>query len=393
MHARRLMKGGLGERFWSSSSVCVVISNLFVMSGIHAEGPRPKVEDPEFDLPKLSPWDVSIDLRAAGGYNDNITMGSVNPEGSPTLVTGVDLSVLRLPMDGTAFSFLFVGDDTRFLTGKRAQKEQTFFASAELRRDIHDTWQAGGAALYSYMDSPFDDPTTEATLGVVRAVGHGMNVKPFVGHELGAGLFLELAGDFSRQLFQSPLDNYWDLGTKVNLKRSLGRRSELSVQYSWLERAYDTREQATVDGSAIPGTGLDYSIQRLQVNWVQAFDGHRRWRLSLRGGAEVYRDNGSGYYDYNRYFASSTLRYVTGKWEFRVQGDFSAYDYAEQLTVAAPYEARKKLTVSGGGRVERSLSRKLKWYTEYSYERSLANQVIDEYVVNTVFSGLDWELP
>src|SRR5437868_9795814 len=58
-------------------------------------------------------WDRTLDVRLAGGLKDNLLLSHNVSEASAFILSGLDLILLRLPVDATLFSFFFSGDDIR----------------------------------------------------------------------------------------------------------------------------------------------------------------------------------------------------------------------------------------------------------------------------------------
>src|SRR5881628_1121107 len=53
----------------------------------------------EFLPEEPSPWDKSLNLQAGFGYKDNLALSPTNREHSIYVLSGLDLTVLRLPLD------------------------------------------------------------------------------------------------------------------------------------------------------------------------------------------------------------------------------------------------------------------------------------------------------
>lgn len=348
--------------------------------------------DSALALPEVSLWDVSVNLRAAAGYKDNVMLSRFGAEASPVFMSGADLLVFRVPTGGAELSFMFSGDDTRFVSAQGADKEQTFFALAELKRQCANGWGGGFGLQYFYMDQVLDASTLDYGAGSIQARGHGLVLDPSVRRKLSAADTLELEFPINRFYYAWPLDDYWEGGPKLALKHGYGWRSEIGVSYEVARRPYDNRWQANAAGVLLPDTGLEFLLQRAEAAWRHHWDANRRWRSTAKLGVEINEDNGSGYFDYKRYFVSQQLRFRAGGWELRAQGSLRFYDYALQTVSATDPAKRNKMLVIAGFRAERSLAKKLKLFAEFEHESSLANVTYDAYRVNLVYAGVDWEL-
>lgn len=340
---------------------------------------------------RISAWNLSSAVRANGGYKDNVLLSSFHPSGSAFAGAGLDLFVMRLPWDGSEVNLLLTADDRHYFSVAEANEEATVLASAQFRKTFAAGWAVGLSGEYFFMNQVFDASATEADLGIVLARGHSVGVRPVISRSLGRSTWLDLELGVTRQWLDEPLDNYWETGPKFRLRHEYGPGSELYLSYELYRRPYDTREQTAADGTDLPGTKLSFDWQRVETGWRQHWDQRRRWRTTTRLGFDVNADNGSGYYDYHKYFVAEQLRWRCGHWDLRLQGGLNYYRYALQQVSPEDPSARKKPLVTAGARVTRELSGKLKAVAEYEYEQSMSNQTYDAYRFNTVVFGFEWE--
>src|SRR5687767_14330905 len=114
--------GDLIQMFYSRvlqnprSCFCLVVGPVaiaFCLSVNHAAA-----EANEFipDVPSI--WEKSLNLRGGFGYKDNLLLSRTNREESSLILSGIDLSLYRLPLDGKQFTLFVTGEDTRFLEGR-----------------------------------------------------------------------------------------------------------------------------------------------------------------------------------------------------------------------------------------------------------------------------------
>ena len=347
----------------------------------------------EADLPPLSIWSQSVTLRAASGYKDNVLLSHLGAQASAFWLTGLDAMVFRLPTDGREFSFMFSGEDIRYFSSPDADHEQTFFALAQGRVPLGDGWDLGLAAQYFYEDQVLDVSATETGLGTILVRGHGLTLRPGLRRDLGHGVMLEVEFEANRQYLAAPLDDYWEGGPKLALRKSYGNRSEIGLSYEMDRRFYDHRPQLDEFGFELAGTSLAFQTQRTELLWHQNWDHDRHWGSTLRGGVDINRDNSSGYFDFKKYFVSAQMSVDLGTWHFQPRAVFGVYDYDVQVAgfTDTSYFLRRKMTLLLNCRVEKQLSRKLKVFGEVENERSQGNEDDDKYRVNRVFGGLSWD--
>jgi hypothetical protein len=199
--------------------------------------------------------------------------------------------------------------------------------------------------------------------------------------------WIELAGTAQRALYREPLDDLWEGGPKLTLGLDYGHYSTVSVSYSWNLRAYDTREQLGLDQVGIPGTSLRFKQHDVEAALRHNWDNERHWRTVTRLGLQVSRDNGPGFYDYDRWYAAQQIRYVAKTWELRTQGKISSYAFPHQEATSLDQDERHKTLVGADVRGEKTVWRGLKLFASYEYEQSIANRPADEYHVNIVAGG------
>jgi hypothetical protein len=341
--------------------------------------------------PKPTLWDCSVSVRAAAGYKDNLMLSNKGAQDSAFWRSGLDLMLFRLPSGGAEYSFFFSGDDWRFISGEQPDKEQTFFAVAQAEREIDGRWGYGCSLQYFYQDQVLDASITETNLFPIQVQGHGLAVRPGARLNIGHGAWAEVEFPLNRYYFAEPLDDYWEGGPRFVLRRPYGRQSEMSVSYEIGQRRYDTRLRTDADGYSIEGTSLEFMVQRAEFAWSHYWETKRRFRTVLKGGFESNQDNGSGYFDYKRYFASLGLRWKSGAFEARASGSLGVYDYSVQPGAEGLDPKRAKTTVTLDASLGLNLSKRLRAFAEFEHEESLANIPFDNYRVNTVCSGLEWE--
>jgi hypothetical protein len=340
---------------------------------------------------KIKAWEATYSVRGLGGYKDNVLLSGVRPEGSGFAVLGADVFLMRLPIDGPEVSVLLSAEDRHYFEVAEANEEATVVANASVKQRLGEGWLASVQGQYFFMNQVFDASLTEVDVGVVVARGHGLSGRPGVSRSLGYGTWLDFEYPFTRQYFDTPLDNYWEGAARLALRHGFGVRSEVGVSYENGWRAYDTRERVTAEGVAEAGTRLGYEVQRAEASWRQHWDARKRWRTVLRLGLESNKDDGSGYFDYQRCYVSGQVRFQGWGWEAQVQASYGDYGYAVQTVGDGDNSLRSKGLYGFGARVARGLGHGFKGYAEYEFERSVSNRAIDEYQVSTVSGGIEWE--
>ena len=338
-------------------------------------------------------WDKSIEARTGVGYKDNVLLRHDNPAGSPFVASGLELSVIRLPLDGLRFYFFLNAEDLRYWHQVGVDKEETVLVDSEARKDLDEHWKIGAGLQYAYLNQVLDVSTIESGLSTAQVQGHGLTLRPFLRNELGTGTWLQFELPITRQFLKSPLDNYWQYGAKFILGQDFGRQSELTLSYTTSTLLYDTRVQFGAGGFEIPGAPLELSQYKAELAWQHHWDAARHWRSTTKLLFDYNQDNGSGFFNYYQYEVSEQLRYQNAGWEIRAKAGAAYYHFPVQtanLTNVLNAPSLSKTTAFVNLRVERKIATFLKVFAEYENEHSLSNDPFDRYRVNTVSGGLEW---
>lgn len=371
---------------------------LLVLFAPLAAQPAPPSPDPAIpglpalpDLPALSPWDTMFTLQSSAGYKDNVSLSAVRPSGSSFLRNQAEIIVFRLPVDGWEFNAFLSGQDTRFLASDVVNMEQNALAHARLKKTWSERWSSSVAGEYIYQNQVLDLSTSLATPTVLAVESHTYSAHFAVRRKFAERWWWELEPTLTRQDFNSPLDDYWEGGPKLSIGREYGHRSEMSVSCELNRRPYDHREQFNRAAAAIPGSELAFTQHRAQLVWKHHWDEQRHWRTTTKLGYESSQDNGPGYYDFRKWQVSQQLRWAAAPWEVSLTGRFADYKYPHQPVAPGDPRAIERTGFTLTLHAERSLTKRLKWFFDYDFERSLANQPATGYAVNLLNLGLSAE--
>ena len=333
-------------------------------------------------------WDHSSSARAGFGSKDNVLLSHSHPQQSAFASAGFEASIFRLAEDGTHFSFLFTADDNHYFSVPQLDDELLVAAQMQFNKPFASVWQASFLLDYFYQDQVLDVSATEVNLQTVHVIGHNLQFTPALRREVGGAGWLELSAPVARRVFRDPLDSYWEAGPKLTFGHPYGRKSEWAVSYSFTGRPYDTRTQTTSSGQSIPGSHLDFQQHKFEIASWHFWDEPRRWRTVTKLSYRLNKDNGSGYFDYDRLQVSEQLRYRAKPWEGFAEIRFGHSLYGVQEVSATDHSPRELSELVWHVRVERQFQTWLKAYADFEQEHSFSNQTIERYVVNTVSGGL-----
>jgi hypothetical protein len=343
-------------------------------------------------LPESALWDTSATLRGGLGYKDNVPL-STAPQSSPFFLSGLDLLLYRLPLDGLDTSFLLTGDDTRYWRNPDGiYKEDLFLASGQVTKHFGTQWQAGLEVRGIYADQVVEELIATNGVQAVQARGYTLSARPFVRRNLGEAWWVQLEAPISHEWWQTPLDDYWKLGGQVLLGFAPGPRSRLSLSYGGFYLPHDDWLAADAQGLPLSdNTKLAIWRQVAELKWEQTWDAQRHWRSTTKLSFQYDQDNGGGWFDYYRYQAAEDLVFRTRDWEVRGSASIGYQPFPIQ-TVSPTSGLNLYLTsIELTARVERRLYKDLRVFGQFTHDQSISNDPSSEYKANTVTGGLSYE--
>lgn len=328
------------------------------------------------NLSPFAVWDVSARVTAGLGYRDNVLRSSLATENSGFFLSTADATFIRLSESGSYLAFYLLGEDTRYFDAPSVDYEQFFSGTAQFTTPAGARNELGVEASYLYQHQILDVSETEASLRRVLVDGHSITLHPHWKHTLGPDWAILLEGMGFRQIYESELDDYWDASGRLGLIRTYGNRSEVAVGYQALLRLFDTREQFDEFGVIVPDTSLYYWQHEVGGRWRHHWDEARHWRTTSKLSYMFSRDNGSGYFDYDRLLFSEQLRWSAGNWEIKAGARFGWYFYRVQQIGG---DDRERAYVVLDARVERRLGKHWLIYAAAEREWDTSNDPLDEY--------------
>jgi len=336
----------------------------------------------------ISLWDATVRLEVGGGYRDNVLQSHVAKESSALVSIAGDVSVMRLSETGSELVLLLLGEDIQYADAPSVDGERFAAASAQFSTPLGLREKVGANLDYLYQYQVLDVSETEAELTRVLVEAHSLGFRPNWEHTLTPGWVAQLELGAQRQLYGGDLDDFWESAGKLSLVHTYGRRSDVSVGFQSAHWIYDTREQTDAAGVAINNTSLVYWRPEISVQWRHYWGEARHWRSRTRVSWLWNRDNGSGYYDYDRLLGSETITWRPDKWEFSAGARFGWYRYHLQEIDGERLERWYALLEL---RAERRLTRRLFLFAVGEREWDFSNDPVDEYNVWTARGGVGVE--
>jgi hypothetical protein len=349
--------------------ICAIASLLPLLSIAASSGK-------ETNTAPAAVWDTSVRATSGFGYRDNVLRSGLSTESSAFFNASADASFLRLAESGAYLSFFLLGDDTRYFDAPSVNYEQFFSADAQAVTPVGTSDELGSQFNYLYQHQVLDVSETEGVQARMLVDGHSYALRSHWKHTLRPGWAVQLEAAGLRQLYDGDLSDYWEAGGRWSLIRTYGHRSELSLGYQFKSLLYDSREEYTSDGAAIPGTSLIYWQNELGAQWRHHWDQARHWRTTSKFSYLFNRDNGAGYFDYDRVLFSQQLRWAAGGWEIKANARCGWYFYPVQQI---GNEDLERSYVALDFRVERRLGKHWLLYAVGEREWNASNDSLDQY--------------
>jgi hypothetical protein len=337
-------------------------------------------------------WDEQISLSSGLGYNNNVLLSAFNPHGSAFFINGLDLIVMRLPLDGWKIVGSITGDDIRYWHNVGASGEDSFISSLGVERELPDGWQAGLEALGLYENEVLDISTSQGVPVTALVEGYGITGQPSLRKDLMAGLWLKLEVPVTRWYFEAPLDDYWEFGPIVTAGYDFGKRADITMSYGASYQSHD--EWMALDAFGRPlSQRLEIFQHRAELAWHQYWDSHRRWRSSTRLIFVYKEDNGGGYFNYYQYQAVEDVLWQTADWKITGSAQAAYEDYPVQGIGILNGETLHRALLDLSLEVERRLFKGFKGFAKLEYQRAISNEAASagDYNGTTVSGGLRWE--
>jgi hypothetical protein len=333
-------------------------------------------------------YDYSSQASTSVGYRDNVLYSSVTQENSPFSKMSFDTSMMRISDSGSLLVLYLLGEDTRYWGAQSDNYEQLVCGSVQYITPVGERDEVGLAADYLYLHQILDASDTQADLYRVLVEGHSVTLSPHWKHIFGNGWAAQVKAGAQRQTYRESLDDYSEALGKMSLIYSYGNRSELSVGWQYLVRHYDTRTQTDPGGTSLADTRLRYYQNEFSSRWRHNWDSDRHWQTTTRFSALFNRDNGSGYFDYNRLLLRQQVRWNRGNWSASAAAGLGWYLYKTQRIDA---DRREHSYTVIDARIERKISARWRLYVAAEREWNMSNDPLNEFRGWMASAGLTFE--
>lgn len=349
----------------------------------------------------LPEWQTIVSATTGTGYKDNVFLAHADPRGSPFVSLAGELMWLRTGETGPRFNLFANVEARNFFGSGFSHQEYTAFSQAQLEYDFNQRLQGSIAAHYYYQDQLLNVAFLELTPNQTNEQTTVVRAAPVLGHTLGLqpGVRLQLAGlnwvaletPVNRQFFERPLDDYWDAGFRLTLGHNYGWESKVSLSYEPSWWFYDSDPALTATGEVIPDSLRRRFQHNVRLAWQHHLDNKKRWTTVAGVGARLNRENGGGFYDYHKWFASGRIQYRAHGWEISAEGRFAFYDYLNQTVSETDPTLRWRTEWTALLEAERRITDKVSVVASFEHEASGSNDPLETYSVNTISASVRWE--
>lgn len=344
-------------------------------------------------LPRLPSWAVTVEAGFAAGYRDNLLLSPDNLDRSGLLRTELDVFALKIPigrLDGFAY---LNASEMRFLSGEHTDSERAVILFGEARWQASRDFKASWAVQAYRQKQVFDVSVTETELTTALLEVTGFATGPGL-RWTRSSFHLEAKALGRRDHYRGGIDGY-DEGEgslRAGWTRTGGAEFSAGILRRW--RDHDTRTQFTSAGRPLTGTRLAMRQTEASAQWNQPLAPAKRARLELAVSRQWNRDNGSGYFDFDRDQARANLRWAPEKWQAEAGATYARYEFPVQLVGLGINPAhRRKREVHLHARLSRQVSERLALFAAAEHTRARSNDERSRFTVNTVYAGvrLTWD--
>lgn len=340
------------------------------------------------DLPPLPAWTITAETSLAAGYRDNLLLSPTRADRSALLRASVEVMALKVPVgtfDGYAFLDLI---ETRYLAGRDTDHERSAILASEVRWQPNPALRAAWSLQAYHQDQVLDVSVTETDLSTAQLQVTGFATGPIV-RWTPAQFWVEAKTAFRRDTYRDDLDGYDDAEGALTLGYNWGHGSELSAGATRRLRDHDSRPQFTVSGRPIAGTLLETRQTDAQLTWLQIFDAKKSRRLTVTLTRQWSRDNGTGYFDYDRESARARFTWKKDAWENEVAAEANRYRFPVQfIGVGINPETRRKNEIRLTWELSRRFSERLSCFLYLEREQSRSNDDRSRFTVHTAYAGV-----
>lgn len=342
-------------------------------------------------LDALPKWSASTAVTASYGYKDNLLLSFGAEERSPFLRGAVELLLLRMPVDQFDFSFFAEAEGTRYTAGEAVEDDAKVWVQTEPAFRVGETLKLAFPVTGYYYDQVFDVSVTEVERLVAELEVTGVMAGPTVRWDFHRSAWLEAQAVAQRKRYDDEA-NDGDVGegtVRLGWARGAWLETRLAGMQRW--RDFDYRAQYSAAGRELTDTALKIAEREGEIRFDITWDEASRWHTTTRVSVLQYRDNGSGYFDFDEQTVAHEVEWDAEPWRVRLGGSASRVDFRVQTVgIGIDPPSRLRDDFVGELQVSRKLNSRWRVFGGYTWERSRSNDPVASYTVNEGLLGVRW---
>ena len=341
------------------------------------------LEDPD--------WEVDLKFRTGLGYGDNVLYGAYEEVGSGYFLGAVDGLVFRNVEDSPWNAFLyFYGEHMEYF--EDVDPGMLYVTQGQASRyTANDDKNLGLSATHIFYDQVFDASADLDTFDTFGVSAHQYEAVPFIDFYLEDGWQFRIEGLVGGSRYEDSYDDSDSTGGLVKLKRTLGERSDISLEYSYEDREYRERGNRDSEGYSVGGLlNLKVGVTVLNYRLKPKETGGWAFRTQLSHYAQW--DGVAEYTDYDRVRVAQSASRTWGKWDLFLSGRYTWYDYPVRTAVFEGTETLYRRALETNANLSRRLTDQTALFLETQFERNESNSADNVFSATRVVLGVEWSL-
>ena len=335
-------------------------------------------------------WSTEITVQGMAGYDDNVLRGPFLEQVSLFYGGSIDAFLWRLPAEGKFdFYTYLLAEAVVYPDVAEIDQEIIVLSQSKLGKKVTDRLNLGTVFQYTYADQVYDVSVSELDRDTTTLRFQQWGGRLSVERIFAGDFRILLDYNFKRVNFDDPADDYTAPSLKLSLKRPLGDNSKMIFSYEWGGKDYDERRQRDESGNTIAAAALRWTWQEFVFDIRQKFGENGKFGNSTKIFWKINRDNGSGYYNFDRFGVKEKVRYEFGKFELEFSAKVSRYEYDVQTVSSVDDTLYSRTDLSAKVRISRKIGEKFNFYGEYAWEQSLSMRSRDAYDQNRCLVGFE----
>jgi hypothetical protein len=347
-------------------------------------------DDDLADLLEQRNWELDLKFRSGFGYGDNVLYGAYEKMGSGYLFGAIDGFYYRNVEDSPWNAFLyFYGEHLEYFEDVDAGR--LYVTQGQVSRlTANQDKTFGLSATHIFYDQVFDASADLDTFDTFGVSAHQYEAVPFVDFHFQGGWLFRAEGMFGGSRYEDSYDDSDSVGGLLKLKRTMGKRSDVSLEYSYEARDYLEKVNRDFEGYSVGGLlNLKVGIAMLQYRLQPKEDG---WAYRTQLSHYTQRDGEDGYTDYDRVRVSQSASKAWDKWDLLLSARHTWYDYPVRTAEFGSTETLYRRALEANANLSWDLSEDSAVFLETQFERNESNSADNVFSASRVVLGVEWSL-